>query len=120
NEPVSDDLMRYNIWKKKEINSETRYIRIKLYTQAGIPEIVVYGDPMGVDKTSTAEKRPGKARSSISMEHFIGLNAFIDDPLEKIQAVGFVREYHVWEWDEGDKKTYQGYPNNKNAFNPSY
>ncbi len=62
--------------------------------------------------------------SKTSMDQFIGTNAFIDDPLDKMKAVGYIREYHPWNWDEGDiyngnPKSYPTYPNNKNAFNPS-
>ncbi len=52
--------------------------------------------------------------SGTSMDQFIGTNAFIDDPLEKIKVAGFIREYHPWSWDEGES-----FPNNKNAWNPS-
>lgn len=61
------------------------------------------------------------------MDQFIGTNAFIDDPLDKMQALGFIREYHPWNWDEGDIGStggnvieYPGFPNNENAWNPSY
>lgn len=60
------------------------------------------------------------------MDQFIGTNAFIDDPLDKMQALGFIREYHNWNWDEGDIWSgggvldYPGFPNNQNAWNPSY
>ncbi len=58
------------------------------------------------------------------MDQFIGTNAFIDDPLDKMKVAGYIREYHPWNWDEGDiwsggVQTYPKYPNNKNAFNPS-
>ena len=34
------------------------------------------------------------------MDQFVGTNAFIDDPLDKLAVpVGFVREYHSWQWD---------------------
>ena len=33
---------------------------------------------------------------------FIGLNGFIDDDLSKLAAVGNVREYHDWSWNEGN------------------
>lgn len=46
------------------------------------------------------------------MDQFIGANAFIDDPIDKLMAVGFVREYHNWEWND-DNNNYVGYPNNK-------
>ena len=61
------------------------------------------------------------------MDQFIGTNAFIDDPLDKMQALGFIREYHNWNWDEGDISTvggnvtdYPGFPDNLNGWNPSY
>jgi hypothetical protein len=60
------------------------------------------------------------------MDQFIGVNAFIDDPLDKMKVAGYIREYHNWNWDEGDiwsgggNLNYPGYPNNENAFNPSW
>jgi hypothetical protein len=60
------------------------------------------------------------------MDQFIGVNAFIDDPLDKMKVAGYIREYHNWNWDEGDiwdgggNLNYPGYPNNQNAFNPSW
>ncbi|MCH5597915.1 hypothetical protein [Niabella ginsengisoli] len=57
----------------------------------------------------------------ITMDQFIGANAFIDDPIDKLKAVGFIREYHNWNWDEGDgAPTYPGFPNNQIQFAPSY
>jgi hypothetical protein len=50
------------------------------------------------------------------MDELIGTNAFIDDPLDKMQAVNFIREFHNWSWDTG--KT--AFPNNALAFNPSF
>ncbi len=61
-----------------------------------------------------AQTTPLVISSGTSMDHFIGTNAFIDDPLEKIRVAGFVREYHPWSWDVG-----VAYPNNENAWNPS-
>ncbi|MFK7907373.1 MAG: hypothetical protein AB8B69_19720, partial [Chitinophagales bacterium] len=53
------------------------------------------------------------------MGQLIGLNTFIDDPIGRIEAAGFVREYHSWVWDEGNHQPdYEGYPNNKIAWNP--
>jgi len=50
------------------------------------------------------------------MDQFIGTNAFIDDPLDKMNVAGFIREYHTWDWDAGGT----AFPNNKIAMNPSY
>lgn len=48
---------------------------------------------------------------------FIGLNGFIDDDSSKLAAVGNVREYHDWSWNEGNGAAgYPGYPNNQLAF----
>jgi hypothetical protein len=48
---------------------------------------------------------------------FIGVNGFIDDPVDKLAAIGNVREYHNWSWCEGNGAAgYQGYPNSQNAF----
>ncbi len=49
---------------------------------------------------------------------FIGINAFIDDPLDKLSAIGNVREYHNWSWIEGNgDSSYPGYPNNQDSYN---
>jgi hypothetical protein len=48
---------------------------------------------------------------------FVGLNAFIDDPTDKLAAIGNVREYHNWSWAEGNgASNYPGYPNNQNSY----
>lgn len=63
---------------------------------------------------------PGVSNSQITMDQFIGANGFIDDPIEKIKAVGFLREYHNWGWDEGNWESgYQSYPNSHMAWAPS-
>ena len=41
--------------------------------------------------TMDAQKRKGTP-----MDELIGLNTFIDDPIGRIEAAGFVREYHSW------------------------
>lgn len=48
---------------------------------------------------------------------FVGLNGFIDDDKDKLAAVGNVREYHQWTWNDGNgAKGYAGYPNSQLAF----
>ncbi|MCH5720418.1 hypothetical protein [Niabella hibiscisoli] len=59
--------------------------------------------------------------SPITMDKFIGLNAFVDDPSQLINAAGFVREYHNWFWDEGDGNPgYKGFPQSQIRFAPSF
>jgi hypothetical protein len=48
---------------------------------------------------------------------FVGINGFIDDPTDKLAAIGNVREYHNWSWAEGNgASNYPGYPNNQNSY----
>lgn len=60
------------------------------------------------------------------MEEFIGVNMRREDPLEYLDCIGFIREYHDWVIDEGNDCNSQFsspsdiYPNNKFKFNPGY
>jgi hypothetical protein len=48
---------------------------------------------------------------------FMGLNGFIDDDVDKLAAVGNVREYHDWTWNDGNGAAgYTGYPSSKLTF----
>jgi hypothetical protein len=51
------------------------------------------------------------------VSEFLGVNGFIDDPVEKLAAIGNVREYHNWTWNDGNGAAgYPGYPNNQLLF----
>lgn len=113
-------LDQYNTWVKNEVKNKTRFVQIKLFSNASMPEIAIYGKPSKKQPDNTLENTgSSKNLPKIKMQNFIGINAFIDDPLEKIFTAGFVREYHVWSWDEADHEGHPGYPDNKNAWNPS-
>lgn len=48
---------------------------------------------------------------------FLGLNGFIDDNPAKLAAIGNVREYHDWTWNDGNGTAgYAGYPKNQLSF----
>ncbi len=52
-----------------------------------------------------------------TLAYFMGLNGFIDDPTDLLSAIGNVREYHDWQWCEGNgDPSYPGYPQNLNSF----
>lgn len=75
-----------------------------------------------VEESSGGDRQPElRGVSRASMDKFIGANAFVDDPVDKMQAVGFIREYHKWHWDEnlGSSGSYEGYPNNHIRWAPS-
>jgi len=120
-----DPLTAYNVWVGHDVNVNTRYLQLTFQSPgAAVNEIVLYGSPLGSPtRTETARPHPPQP----PMEQFIGVNGFIDDPPERLAAAGFVREYHNWNWDEGDlpfrarlQTAYPGYPHNLNKFNPSY
>ena len=113
---LTDDLSHYNVWNTHPINVTTRYLEVTL-KDAGtkVPELVLYGTPMGpIEQIS-----PAVSHRQPTMDQMMGVNAFIDDPVDKMTVGGFVREYHNWDWDEGDSGAYPGYPKNQNKWNPS-
>lgn len=72
------------------------------------------GSVVGQDGSTTS---PDGGTTHGTLGDFIGVNAFIDDPLDKLSAIGNVREYHNWSWTEGNGDPgYPGYPNNQNSF----
>ena len=52
------------------------------------------------------------------MRSFLGVNGFVDDPIERLSCVGAVREYQDWVWTEGEGDP--GFPHAQNKFSPSY
>ena len=52
-----------------------------------------------------------------SIDALVGVNGFIDDPQDKLQIFGTVREYHDWSVCDGNgDASYTGYPNNQLSF----
>jgi hypothetical protein len=47
---------------------------------------------------------------------FLGVNAFIDDPLDKLTPIGTVREYHNWGWLADNYAAGPAYPNMRYTF----
>jgi len=71
-------------------------------------------------ETLYSKNKLQKERALITFDQFMGVNAFVDDPIDKMQSVGFIREYHNWSWDEGNGKgEYQSYPTNNIKWAPS-
>jgi hypothetical protein len=118
----TDAMTRYNQWSNHVVTVRTRYLRVTLAGQGGGPkELVVYGT---IVPGQTPKPQPAAlARRRTTIDELIGINAFIDDPLGVIEQAGNVREYHNWQWDEGDTNpagTYPVYPANANAWAPSW
>lgn len=43
----------------------------------------------------------------VSVDQMIGTNSFIDVPLDKMEALGFIREYHPWTFTEIEDDVYE-------------
>jgi len=51
------------------------------------------------------------------VDAIVGVNAFIDDPLDTLAAFGTVREYHSWTVNDGNGEMgYAGFPDNQLQF----
>ena len=91
-------LKGYREWKAFPLNAATRYVRLTLTRPTALPEIALYG--ARVEQAPPVPAPLPRPRIPPTMEQFIGMNGFIDDPAEQMAgAGGFVREYHNWSWD---------------------
>jgi hypothetical protein len=80
-----------------------------------VPDASAFQD--AADAPSTTDAASSGPAPYPVVADFIGVNGFIDDPADKLAAIGNVREYHNWSWCEGNgAATYPGYPKNENAF----
>ncbi len=117
-ELIVDNLTAYQQWKIYPVNITTRFLRYSDFVGVATPEIVVYGTPHG-----TVEKIPEPVSySPPPFEEFLGVNVHGWDPLHRLEAFGFIRQYRDWEYCEGHNgfANYPGYPNNENSFAPAY
>ncbi len=113
-----DELKEYRTWSSHKTAVSTRYLRLTFENpSAQIGEIAFYGTTRG---PQAAGPKPVPHRQAL-MDSFIGINGFVDDPIERITACGHLREYHSWQWDEGNQdSTYPGYPDHRLAWSPSW
>jgi len=95
---------RYMQWSGMEVNTVTRYLKITLWATNIVPsEIVLYGTVANrIGDTAWVMEHPKPL-----MKDFIGMNAFIDDPVDLIAAGGFLREYHNWGFSEVDANVFE-------------
>jgi len=108
----------YLAWVGKAVVCTGRYVKFRLKSPAtGITEAVLYGTPKGPVEplpTPTPHVKP-------LVGDLLGINGFIDDDRALLQVVGNVREYHSWQWDDGDADpTVPDYPDNGFGWNPSW
>jgi hypothetical protein len=114
----SGPLSEYRKWTTRRVGAATRYLRLTYESPSSqIAEVLLYGKARG----ERSPVPPATPRQKPLMDSFIGVNGFIDDPVERIAACGHLREYHQWQWDEGNQdSSYPGYPNQQLAWSPSW
>lgn len=114
----SGPLSQYRQWTSRRAAVATRYLRVTFESPSSlVAEIMLYGTPRG-QRVAAPQRIP---HQKPLMDSFIGINGFIDDPIERIAACGHLREYHQWQWDEGNQdSSYPGYPNHQLAWSPSW
>ena len=117
-ELFTDELKQYRKWVARKVSVRTRYLKLTFENPgAQIAEIILYATPHG---PRPARPQPVRHEQCL-MDSFIGTNGFIDDPIERLAACGFIREYHNWQWDEGNNDAnYAGYPEQQLAWSPSW
>jgi len=95
-----------------------RYVKFRLRSPASaIAEVVLYGAAHG-----PIEPLPSPVpRQKPTLGALMGINGFVDDDRDLLQVVGHLREYHSWQWDDGngDPST-PAYPQNRFGWNPSW
>jgi hypothetical protein len=75
------------------------------------------GDATGRSADASSSDAAGGAKLGPLMGDFVGVNGFIDDPTGLLPPLGNVREYHDWQWNEGNGAAgYPGYPGNQDSF----
>ena len=114
-------------WACFNITATARFVSIRLNSPTNIYELVFYGSPAASysnsqllgQKPALADGAVHRRRRPPLMKSFLGVNGFVDDPVERLAAVaGAVREYQDWVWTEGQGDP--GWPHALTKFEPSY
>lgn len=91
------ELTGYQRWNEFPVNRKTRWLRLSVNGPTYVSELLVFGKRVGAVKARPVQPL-GRIRPTV--DQLMGVNAFIDDPVDKIVApAGLVREYHPWGWD---------------------
>ncbi len=114
---LTDELKQFNVWTVRPAAVRTRYVMVTVGSPGGsVAEIVLYGRPAGEAEPPRPAPTPRRALKPPAFDRFLGVNGFVDDPVEKLAPVaGTVREYHSWKWD----MLKAGAANEQVAFSPS-
>jgi hypothetical protein len=109
---ITKDLSGYNYFINFDTNITTRYLRIfSTVNQSSIAEVCLYGHFVTNSNNDSFDflLKDNNPSFNLTLKDQIGVNAFVDDPINIIKCAGLVREYHNIDW------TNSGY--GKNEFN---
>ena len=121
---VEDRSEKYYQWSISPVNTKTRLLKISLYSALNIKEIIFFGSASR--RVGNTPPPPAMVPKRVPFQEFLGVNILVGDPIEYLGFTPWVREYHNWNWDEGNENygqeayDYDGFPNNKPKWNPSY
>lgn len=117
-EVCRDELKKYQAWSTHAIDVKTRYLRLTFANPgAAIAEVALEGKSLAAAAPVSKRTSPPQPPT---MDKFIGVNAFVDDPVERLAAFGMVREYHNAQWDDGAaSETARPFPQHGFAYSPS-
>lgn len=99
--------------------TETQFLRIVLEGgKVNIGELFCFGNLVEASKMSqqVTNNSSSKTLKKTTFDEMLGINAFIDDPIGRLDFFGFIREYHNWRWVEYEDNP--PYPNNVNHWSP--
>lgn len=87
----------YNTWKTVRAKGVGTMLLIRFYgPQAELGELIFYGEMLA---QAVDPPQPRRLPSPLRLREFMGINAFVDDPVEAVGKIsGLVREYHNWDW----------------------
>ncbi|MEM9834299.1 MAG: hypothetical protein AAF944_26960 [Bacteroidota bacterium] len=98
--------------------AETQFLRIKIEGgKVNLGELFCFGDLIGQSTFGQMVKASAiNVPEKTTFDEMLGINAFIDDPIGRLDYFGFIREYHNWRWVEHEDDA--PYPNNINHWSP--
>ena len=103
-----------NSWLGFNTSATGRYLSLRMLDTTTVHELVFYGTKVSDEITSS----PKGTHAPPLMRDLIGVNGFVDDPIQRLDVAGAVREYQDWSWSEGEGDP--GYPHALNKFSPTY
>jgi len=110
----------YN-WTDYDTTVQTRFLRLRINaSNTLINEIKIYGETDSLQCENIELPLTNNLQNSRKLVgEIIGINGFVDDPIDRYSPAGFIREYHSWNWTDSNSDTLK-FPNNEVKFAKSY